>query len=128
MADKAAGGVDRSICARASERSATTRAEFGLGRRTGRQSLDAVGEIADLLFQPFDRHRPRRRGGQQVAHFLGLRADAFERLGIDGALGDGFELGFDAANFALEPLRRGSRIVRAQGVPDLADPRLERSD
>ena len=128
MADKAAAGVDRSICARASERSATTRADFGLGRRTRRQPLDAVREIADLLFQPFDRHRPHGGRGQEVAHFLGLRADALERRGIDDALGDGVDLGVDRANLALEPLHRRLRIVGAQRVPDLTDQRLERRD
>ena len=128
MADKAAAGVERSICARASERSATTRAEFRVRRRTRRQPVDAVGEVADLLFQPFDRHRPRGGRGQQVADFFGLRADALERRGIDDALGDGVDLGVDRANLALEPLHGGLRIVRAQSVPDLNDQRLERRD
>ena len=90
--------------------------------------LDAVREIADLLFQPFDRHRPRRGRGQKVADFFGLRADALERRGIDDALGDGVDFGVDRANLALEPLHGGLRIVRAQSVPDLRDQRLERRD
>ena len=86
MADSAAGGVDRSICARASERSATTRAVSAWGAGLDDKSLDAVREVADLLFQPFDRHRAGRGRGQKIADLFGLRADALERRGIDDAL------------------------------------------
>ena len=123
IAVSAAAGIERSICARASAINAPSRAEFGLRRRAGGEPVDPVGKLADLPFEPLDRHRPRRGGGEQVAHFFGLGADALESGGIDDALGDRVDLGAQRAQLALEPGDGGMGIMGAQGLARFDDQR-----
>ncbi len=99
---------------------------FDLWRGIGGKTVDAVGEVADLALKPFDRHRTRGGGGEQIAHFLGLGADALEGGGIDDALGDRVDLGAERAQLALETGDRDMRIVRAQGVARFGDQRGQR--
>ena len=118
------GGGDRAFDLRA--RVGDQRAEprrFGLRRRAGGKPVDPVGEFADLPFEPLDRHRPRRGGGEQVAHFFGLGADALESGGIDDALGDRVDLGAERAQLALEPGDGGMGIMGAQGLARFDDQR-----
>ena len=121
------GGGNRAFDLRA--RVGDQRAEprrFGLRRRAGGEPVDPVGKLADLPFEPLDRHRPRRGGGEQVAHFFGLGADALESGGIDDALGDRVDLGAQRAQLALEPGDGGMGIMGAQGLARFDDQRGQR--
>ena len=123
--ERGGGGRAFDLRARVGDQRAEPR-RFGLRRRAGGETVDPVGEFADLLFEPLDRHRPRRGGGEQVAHFFGLGADALESGGIDDALGDRVDLGAERAQLALEPGDGGVGIMGAQGLARFDDQRGQR--
>ena len=120
IAASAVVGVERSICARGGQQRAAAR-RFGLRRRAAGEPIDPVGKFAHLLFEPIDRHRTRRCGGEQVTHLFGLNANALEHGGIDDAFGDHIDLGADGANLALQPDDGALWIVGAQRFAQFGD-------
>ena len=92
------------------------------------ESLDAIGELADLPLEPLERRRAQRGASEQIAHLFGLLADAFERLGLDRRRREAVDLGADCANLALKPGRRRLRVMRLHRRAELGRHRLERSE
>ena len=90
--------------------------------------LDAVGQLPDLPLQPLQRRRAQRRGSQEIAHLLGLLADALESFGIDRRGRKAVDPAADRADLAFEPDRRRLRVMRFQRRAEFRGHRLERSE
>ena len=90
--------------------------------------LDAVGQLPDLPLQPFERRRAQRGGSQEIAHLLGLLADALESFRIDRRRREAVDPAADRADLAFEPDRRRLRVMRFQRRAEFRGHRLERSE
>ena len=126
IAVSAAAGIERSICARVSAISAPSRADSacGAGLAASRSTRSARSAIC---FSSRSTGTGRDRGGgEQIAHFFGLGANALEGGGIDDALGDRVDLGAKRAQLALEPGDGGVRVMGAQRLARLGDQRGQR--
>ena len=95
---------------------------------TRAEPLDPVSQFADLSLQPLKRRRAQRGGGEEIAHFLRLPADAFKRLRIYRRGRESVDLAADRADLAFEPGDCRLRIMRLQRRAEFRGHRLEWSE
>ena len=100
---------------------------IGMRRGTCAELLDAIGELADPPLHPLERRGAQSGGSEEVAHFLRLPPDVFERLRLDRRRREAVDLAADGAELAFELGGDRLRIVHLQGRPQFGRHRLERS-
>ena len=101
---------------------------FVLRRRARRQTVDPIGEFADLLFKTIQRHRPLRQRAEKTSRLLGLLANAFECPGIDARAGNAVDFRADGADLALQRFDGFARIMGAQGFAQAGDEAFDRRE
>ena len=94
----------------------------------GGEPLDPVSQFADLALQSLKRRRAQRCGGEEIAHFFRLPADALKCLRLYRRRREAVDLAADRADLAFE--RRGCRlrVMSLQRSTKFGSHRFKRSE